>query len=39
MNELIIIGIICFIGIGLYYAPSVGRFIESFINWHFGGKL
>ena len=39
MNTLITIGIICLIGIALYFLPKVGDFIESFVNWNFGDKL
>jgi hypothetical protein len=38
MNTLITIGILCFVGLIVYCLPYVGAFIESFINWHFGGK-
>lgn len=38
MNTLITIGLICAIGVGLYYLPQVARFIETFINFHFGGR-
>jgi hypothetical protein len=39
MNELIIMGVVCLIGLGLYCAPKVARFIESFIKFHFGGRF
>lgn len=38
MNTLITIGFLCLVGLAIYNLPKVGAFIESLVNWHFGGK-
>lgn len=37
MNTLLTIGIICVVGLIACYAPQIARFVDSLINWHFGG--
>lgn len=38
MNTIITIGVICMVGLGVYFLPKVGNFIESFINFNFRNK-